>query len=65
MRLLIIEDNRDIAANLMDFLSAHGHVVDLAGDGVGGLHLALINDYDAIVLDILLPGMDGITLCRK
>ena len=65
MRLLIIEDNRDIAANLMDFLSAHGHVVDLAGDGVGGLHLALVNDYDAIVLDILLPGMDGITLCRK
>jgi DNA-binding response OmpR family regulator len=65
MRLLIIEDNRDIAANLMDFLSAHGHVVDLAGDGVCGLHLALVNDYDAIVLDLMLPGMDGITLCRK
>lgn len=65
MRLLIIEDNRDIAANLMDFLEARGHVADLAGDGVGGLHLALTNDYDAIVLDLMLPGMDGLTLCRK
>ncbi len=65
MRLLIIEDNRDIAANLTDYLSAHGHVVDLAWDGVGGLHLALVNDYDAIVLDLMLPGMDGITLCHK
>lgn len=65
MRLLIIEDNRDIAANLTDFLSARAHVVDVAGDGVGGLHLALTNDYDAIVLDLMLPGMDGLTLCRK
>ena len=65
MRLLIIEDNRDIAANLTDFLSARDHVVDVAGDGVGGLHLALTNDYDAIVLDLALPGMDGLTLCRK
>lgn len=65
MRLLIIEDNRDIAANLTDYLSARTHVVDVAGDGVGGLHLALTNDYDAIVLDLMLPGMDGLTLCRK
>lgn len=65
MRLLIIEDNRDIAANLTDFLSARAHVVDVAGDGVSGLHLAVTNDYDAIVLDIMLPGMDGLTLCRK
>lgn len=65
MRLLIIEDNRSIAANLTDFLTARGHVVDLAGDGIGGLHLALVNDYDAILLDLLLPGMDGLTLCRK
>ncbi len=65
MRLLIIEDNRYIAANLTDFLAARGHVVDLAGDGMGGLYLALANDYDAIVLDLMLPGMDGLTLCRK
>lgn len=65
MRLLIIEDNRDIVANLTDFLASRGHVVDVAGDGVGGIHLAIVNDYEAIILDIMLPGMDGLTLCRK
>lgn len=65
MRLLIIEDNRDLAANLVDFLEARGHAVDAAADGVTGLHLAVVNDYDAIVLDLLLPGMDGIHVCRE
>jgi len=65
MRILIIEDNRDIAANLTAFLSARAHVIDVAGDGIGGLHLALTHDYDAIVLDLMLPGMDGLALCRK
>lgn len=65
MRILVIEDNRDLAANLYDFLEAKGHVVDIAGDGVTGLHLAVVDDYDAIVLDLILPGMDGVTLCRK
>lgn len=65
MRLLIIEDNRDIAANLTDYLSPRGHVVDVAGDGISGLHLAVTQDYDAIVLDLMLPGLDGLTLCRK
>lgn len=65
MRLLIIEDNRDIVANLTDYLASRGHVVDVAGDGVGGMHLAIVNDYEAIILDIMLPGMDGLTLCRK
>nr|WP_276320087.1 response regulator transcription factor [Parasulfuritortus cantonensis] len=65
MRLLIIEDNRDITANLSDYLSPRGHVIDTAGDGISGLHLAVTQDYDAIVLDIMLPGMDGLTLCRN
>jgi DNA-binding response OmpR family regulator len=65
MRVLIIEDNKDLASNMFDFLEAKGHVVDAAGDGITGLHLALVNDYDAIVLDLMLPGIDGITLCRK
>src|ERR1035437_7681310 len=65
MRVLIIEDNRDLAANMFDYLEAKGHVVDAAGDGITGMHLALVNQYDAIVLDIMLPGLDGITLCRK
>lgn len=65
MRVLIIEDNRDLATNMFDFLEARGHVVDAAGDGITGMHLALVNQYDAIVLDLMLPGMDGVTLCRK
>lgn len=65
MRILIVEDNPDIAANLFDFLEAKGHVLDLATDGLTGLHLAVTNTFDAIVLDIMLPGMDGFTLCRK
>lgn len=65
MRILIIEDNRDIAANLGDFLSDRGHEVDYAYDGVTGLHLAVVNDFDAIVLDLALPGMDGLDVCRR
>ena len=65
MRVLIIEDNPDIAANLGDYLEDHGHTVDFAGDGVTGLHLAVVNDFDALVLDLALPGMDGLEVCRK
>jgi len=65
LRVLVIEDNRDLAANLVDFLEARGHAVDAAADGVTGLHLATVNDYDVIVLDVVLPGLDGIAVCRK
>ncbi len=65
MHVLVIEDNPDLAANVCDFLEAKGHVADVAGDGITGLHLAVTKNYDAIVLDIVLPGMDGLTLCRK
>lgn len=65
MRVLIIEDNGDIAANIGDFLEDQGYTVDFAGDGVTGLHLAVVNDFDAVVLDLMLPGMDGLEVCRK
>ena len=65
MRILIIEDNPDIAANLGDYLDERGHTVDFAGDGITGLHLAVVNDFDAIVLDLALPGLDGLEVCRK
>ena len=65
MRILVIEDNSDIAANLGDYLEDRGHTVDFAADGVTGLHLAVVHDFDAIVLDLNLPGMDGIEVCRK
>ena len=65
MRVLIIEDDPAIAANLYDFLEARGHEVDAAADGVTGLHLAITGRFDTIVLDLGLPGMDGNTVCRK
>ncbi|MCP5145079.1 MAG: response regulator transcription factor [Gammaproteobacteria bacterium] len=65
MRVLIIEDHHDIAANIGDYLEPKGYSVDFAADGVTGLHLALTETYDVIVLDLNLPAMDGIELCRK
>ena len=65
MRILIIEDDRAIATNLYDFLSGRGHVVDAAADGYTALHLAMSHRFDAIVLDLGLPGMNGIKLCTK
>jgi len=65
LRILIVEDNIDIAENIADYFDLQGHVTDFAMDGIGGLHLALTQDYDAIVLDIMLPGMDGLSFCRK
>ena len=65
MRILIIEDDRTIATNLYDFLAERGHVVDAAADGVTGLHLAVTQPFDAIVLDLGLPGMNGLSFCRK
>ena len=65
MRVLIIEDDLDIATNLYDFLESRGNIVDMARDGVSGMHLAVSGEFDAIVLDLGLPGMDGLLLCSK
>ena len=65
MRVLIIEDDPAIAANLYDFLEARGHSVDAAADGLTALHLAVTHEFDGILLDLGLPGIDGIALCRK
>ena len=65
LRILVVEDNTDIAENIADFMETGGNQLDFAMDGIGGLHLALTQDYDAIILDVMLPGMDGFTFCRK
>lgn len=59
MRILVIEDEPKLADYLKKGLSEQSHVVDLACDGVDGLHLALEGVYDLIVLDVMLPGVDG------
>jgi len=63
--ILLIEDHSDIAEMVTAYLESRGFTVDYAADGVTGLHLAVSNDYDAIVLDLMLPGMDGLTVCSK
>jgi DNA-binding response OmpR family regulator len=65
MRILIVEDNRDILANLIDFLELKGHTVDCAENGMSGLHLAATEHFDLAILDIMLPGIDGFTLCQR
>jgi DNA-binding response OmpR family regulator len=65
MRILVVEDNRDILANLVDYLELKGYTVDCAQDGLTGLHLAATQSYDLAVLDVMLPGMDGFTLCQR
>ena len=62
MKLLVIEDDRETAAYLIKGLSESGYTVDHSGDGREGLFLATSGSYDAIVLDRMLPGMDGLTL---
>ncbi|MEO0367758.1 MAG: response regulator transcription factor [Pseudomonadota bacterium] len=64
-RILVVEDNTDIATLLVDFFSERGHIVDFAHDGLTGLHLAATEDHDAIILDLALPGIDGFELCRQ
>ncbi|MFZ0273892.1 MAG: heavy metal response regulator transcription factor [Acidobacteriaceae bacterium] len=59
MKILVIEDEVKTARFLRKGLSEAGYVVDVAGDGVQGLHLALEVDFDLIVLDVMLPGLDG------
>lgn len=63
--VLIVEDNRDLAANMTDYLEAKGYLVDVAMDGVTGLHLAVTQPHDVIILDLMLPGIDGLTVCRR
>jgi DNA-binding response OmpR family regulator len=65
MHLLLIEDHRDIAANIAEYFEARGDTVEHAIEGLQGLQLALGNPYDAIVLDLMLPGLDGLSLCRN
>jgi DNA-binding response OmpR family regulator len=64
LRILLIEDQRDIAANIWDYLEHRGFVMDHAADGARGLRMALDGTYDVIVLDLGLPKLDGLELCR-
>lgn len=63
MRLLIVEDEKRLALALAKGLTAEGFAVDVVHDGTAGLHLATSADYDLVILDIMLPGMNGYRVC--
>lgn len=65
IRVLIVEDNRDICGNIATYLEKHSYVLDFAYDGISAMHLTLSNTYDVIVLDLMLPRMDGLIFCHK
>ena len=65
MRLLVVEDEVKLAQYLHKGLTENGHIVDIAHDGVEGRHLATGGEYDLVLLDVMLPGLDGLSLCRE
>ena len=65
MRVLVVEDEARMAGLLKRALQEEGHAVDVAADGQEGLWLATENAYAAIVLDVMLPGLDGFGVCRR
>ncbi|MDO9487310.1 MAG: response regulator, partial [Sphingomonadaceae bacterium] len=62
--ILLVEDNQPLAANVVDYLESRGHRLHFAADGPAGLRAALALPIDVIILDIALPRLDGLTLCR-
>src|ERR1041384_6862422 len=65
MRVLVVEDEERLAALLRSGLGEEGFAVDTAGNGRDGLWMAREHRYDAIVLDVMLPLLDGYTVCRR
>lgn len=65
LRILLIEDEPALAQNILDYLSLCGHQTDYAADGKLGLQLALDERFDVIVLDLMLPKLDGLSLCQQ
>lgn len=65
IRVLIVEDNRDICSNIAAYLERYRYIMDFAYDGISAMHLALTHPFDVIVLDLMLPGMDGLSFCKK
>ncbi len=65
LSILLVEDQAPIAQNIARYFEAKGYVLDFASDGHQGLNLALDNVYDVVILDIMLPGIDGLEVCQQ
>jgi two-component system, OmpR family, copper resistance phosphate regulon response regulator CusR len=64
MRMLVVEDEKRLSDYLVKGLTEHGHVVDVAADGVEGKRLAVYGEYELILLDVMLPGVDGFSVLK-
>jgi DNA-binding response OmpR family regulator len=65
MRILLVDDEVKFSSVLRGGLEEHGYAVDLAHDGADGYQLARFEPYDLVILDVMLPGMDGLQICRR
>ena len=65
MRILIVEDEHKIANSIKKGMELEGFAVDTTYDGTEGYDMTSTEEYDVIILDLMLPGMDGVTLCKK
>ena len=65
MKILVVEDNPNIYEFLQKGLQEHGYAVDIANDGKEGFYLATTNQYDLMILDVMLPFMSGLELCKE
>ncbi|NLY64097.1 MAG: response regulator transcription factor [Alcaligenaceae bacterium] len=65
IRMLVVEDHIGLAENLFEYFDSLQYMLDFASDGLTALHLIATNEYDVIVLDVMLPGLSGIEVCRR
>jgi DNA-binding response OmpR family regulator len=65
MKILLVEDNNNLALNIIEYFESKGHLIDYSADGLIALNLAVSQRFDVIVLDIMLPGLNGIDICQR
>ncbi|KAA0910340.1 response regulator transcription factor [Pusillimonas sp. ANT_WB101] len=65
IRMLIVEDHAGLAANLLEYFDDNQYILDFASDGLTAIHLIATNEYDVIILDVMLPGVSGFEVCRR
>jgi DNA-binding response OmpR family regulator len=65
MKILLVEDNNNLALNITEYFESKDHLVDYSANGLTALNLAISESFDVIILDIMLPGLNGIDVCQR
>lgn len=65
MKILLVEDNKDLALNITEYFEASGHIIDYSANGLLAMNLLANHNYEVVILDVMLPGLDGFSICRK